>query len=334
MNKNFEDKAKKYKEEMLKLYQQQQKTKSNNKEANIKNQKNNNNMKNNGNKNAKPMQNNQPNMNEQPPITEPVKPLCPATQPIEPFIPTNISFNDNLNTNVDNNRKFSQWDKVPSDKDKLPSPPSPFMSVIPSQVNPDLIPISPEYSISNQSQVLDIPQTELEVDNLRTIFEQTFPEPILPPFPRGETGAEFVPPEEIEDGGLPADIDTGKGELTVITRTASNAFPVKDAIIIIERVYPDGTTEVISSLITNSSGVSPTISLSAPPKKYSLIRQSKVLPFAHYDILVSAPGYYKMIYKNVPIFDEVQSIQPVDMIPVSLDISTTDRIVRYVESDA
>ena len=193
---------------------------------------------------------------------------------------------------------------------KVPSPPSPFMSVIPSQVSTDLIPVSPGDSTPNQSQVLDIPQTELGVESLKTIFEQMFPEPILPPFLSGETGAEFVPPEEIEDGGLPADIDTGKGELTVITRTASNAFPVKDAIIIIERVYPDGTTEVISSLITNSSGVSPTISLSAPPKKYSLIRQSKVLPFAHYDILVSAPGYYKMIYKNVPIFDEVQSIQP------------------------
>jgi len=410
MNNNFEDTAKKYKDEMLKIYQQQ-KSKPNNQQANSKNQKNNNNQQANDNFVQNNRQNNkqnnaQPNQNIQPPTTNapmqplcpgtqvippvmpvnlnnnqpnapmqnnrqnnnpnnaqpnqnniqnnnqqfmnddeeyvpPTRPRCPASQPIPPVIPANMPFNNKPIPSTPNNTnsKFGQWNN-PSPNNNSTSniqspspPPSPFQRSIPVQLTPDQIPIETPNETPTPNQNQNQNQTQPQEIDLRSIFEEIFPEPILPPFPVGETGGEYIAPtEEGEVIELPPDIDTGEGQLKVITRTASDAFPVKDAVVIIERVFPDGSTEVISSLKTNASGVSPTISLPAPPKKYSLERSVKFLPFSYYDVLVSATGFYKMIYKNVPIFDQVQSVQPVDMIPVSLDITNTDRIIRFVES--
>ena len=294
-------------------------------------------MQNNNPNNAQPNQNNQPpnsfqqpNMNDEE-YVPPTRPRCPATQPIPPVIPANMLFNNNPTSSSpnNNNHKFGQWNNSSpknnsNSNTQSPSPPqNTFQRSIPVQLIPDLIPKETPNQNLTQPQEIDF----------KSIFEEIFPEPILPPFPVGETGGEYIIPTETDETiELPADINSGEGQLKVIARTASNAFPVKDAIVIIEKTFPDGSTEVISSLKTNSSGVSPTISLSAPPKKYSLVRQSKVLPFSYYDVLVSATGYYKMIYKNVPIFDDVQSVQPVDMIPVSLDITNTDRIVRFVDT--
>ena len=283
----------------------------------------------------------------------PTRPRCPATQPIEPVIPAaNNMINNNSDSNNNSNAKYGQWNVTQSNNNtkidnSIPLPPRPFRGVIPTQLTPiapEFVPVEPDDDIIKPN--MEIQDTQNEDPSF------IIPGYIPPIFPVGETGGESIFITETDDmfpsmgstGGvtqqqkrfdtssMPEDINSGRGELKVITRTASNAFPVKDAVVIVEKVYPDGSTEVISSLRTNSSGVSPTVSLPAPPKKYSLTKQDKVLPFAYYDILVSATGFYKMVYKNVPIFDGVQSIQPVDMIPISLDISNTYRIVRYVES--
>lgn len=126
---------------------------------------------------------------------------------------------------------------------------------------------------------------------------------------------------------------TSYGQLKIITRSAKEAYPIPNANVIIEQIDESGHTVVLKVLKTNSSGITPTVELPAPPSKYSLIKGSDIKPYSYYDIVVSSDGYYKMVYKNVPIFDGIRSIQPVDMIPLPADQISSERIVKYVEQE-
>ncbi len=101
------------------------------------------------------------------------------------------------------------------------------------------------------------------------------------------------------------------GYLIVNTRTALGALPVGGA-----QVHVVGADTDVK-VTTDRSGASERIRLPAPPKERSMTSTPDGLPYSLYDITVSAPGFYTVNSRSVPIFPEVVSIQNIHMIPVA-----------------
>ncbi len=107
------------------------------------------------------------------------------------------------------------------------------------------------------------------------------------------------------------------GYLVVNVRTARGAFPVEGAIVTVSDTdIGENNTGVISSMVTDSSGSTIKIPLSAPSLSRSLVPGDEK-PYSVYNISTTAEGFYSVENINVPIFSGITSIQPVELIPVS-----------------
>lgn len=110
--------------------------------------------------------------------------------------------------------------------------------------------------------------------------------------------------------------NTGTGFLQVETFVADKAIPIEGASVVITRKYKDGDV-LIGSLTTNQSGKTPTINLPAPPKIYSEeLDNTTVQPYSEYIIEVKADGFYPEENFVVPVFDSIKSIQPFQLVPL------------------
>ena len=104
------------------------------------------------------------------------------------------------------------------------------------------------------------------------------------------------------------------GTLQFWVFTASEALPIENAkIVVTARI--NGRNHEMYSALTDSSGETGAQSLPAPSKNLSQSSENNVQPFALYDASVEKDGYAKVILRDIPIFDGVQSIQRVAMIP-------------------
>lgn len=108
---------------------------------------------------------------------------------------------------------------------------------------------------------------------------------------------------------------TERGSLTVRVSTASGAIPLESASVNI-RGADLADSSVIYALSTNSDGLTPTVSLPAPPRINSEYPQSTQPPYAVYNIDVFKDGYSPAFFHNVPVFSGVNSIQPVILLPL------------------
>ncbi len=108
---------------------------------------------------------------------------------------------------------------------------------------------------------------------------------------------------------------TGQGTLVVQVALAKGAVPVEGARVIISL---DDT--VLSELLTDKSGRTPILSLPAPDRELSQTPGGTVRPYSVYNVRISYPGYYVEEAIQVPIFDQINSIQPVALIPLPEDV--------------
>ena len=108
---------------------------------------------------------------------------------------------------------------------------------------------------------------------------------------------------------------SGVGYLIVRVSTALGAIPLEDALVTI-RGAEAANSNVIYSQLTDSSGVTKKVSLSAPD-----IRESESPGYPHpyslYNIDVTRDGYLPLSISNVAVFDSITSIQPAVMIPLT-----------------
>ena len=130
------------------------------------------------------------------------------------------------------------------------------------------------------------------------------------------------------------------GFLIVEATTANGAIPIEDALIYIypssdTGAFPDDISGVLYSLRSDSSGRSDKIALETKPRFLSL-SPSNETPFLTYNIYVKADGFYDSQKLNVPIFQGITSIQPVEMIPLAEyanpNSATPDNIGRFSNS--
>ena len=111
--------------------------------------------------------------------------------------------------------------------------------------------------------------------------------------------------------------DTGEGFITVWVVTAGEALPVEGATVVISRIV-DGEQMLQGIGTTDISGRTRSFALPAPSATMSQSPDNPT-PFARYNISVSADGFAHARYTNVPVFDGIQSVQRVDLVPVTGD---------------
>ena len=117
------------------------------------------------------------------------------------------------------------------------------------------------------------------------------------------------------------------GFLQVAVKTANGALPVENARVNIYEYYQgeerNNGSNIIYSLITDESGNTPKVALKTKNKELSMSPGNEY-PFSSYNIFVSSDGYYNSSYINVPVFQGITAIQPVNLIPLIEYAEPTD----------
>ncbi len=105
------------------------------------------------------------------------------------------------------------------------------------------------------------------------------------------------------------------GWLTVRTETAG-AYPVVRALVRI-RGAEEENKEVVYSLFTDRDGLTERIRLPAPALALSMSPGQNEIPYATYDLEITADGYYPKRIYGINVFPKTDAIQVVSMIPAS-----------------
>lgn len=109
------------------------------------------------------------------------------------------------------------------------------------------------------------------------------------------------------------------GTLTVRAVTGG-AYPVKNALVRILGAQEDNRG-VAYTLLTDVDGLTSTVSLPAPSVSYSLADGASEAPYSIYNLEIDSEGYYSKRIYGLMIFSGVDSLQQIDMIPISNNAS-------------
>ncbi len=113
------------------------------------------------------------------------------------------------------------------------------------------------------------------------------------------------------------------GTLIVKTFTAGGALPVPNTVIRI--LGADEENRGIQySVLTDIDGITEIISLPVPSEVYSQSPGATERGYGLYDIEVSADGYYTKHIYNVAVFENIEAIQGVNMIPIPIHQNGAD----------
>ena len=112
-----------------------------------------------------------------------------------------------------------------------------------------------------------------------------------------------------------------KGKLVVWVTASSGGIPIDGALV---TVYsPLSAGEAIAVRSTDIDGKTEIMELDAPPRELSEAPQNGgVRPYAIYNVDVRKDGYYDVSNQEVPVFDGILAVLPVNMIPLSEGDST------------
>ncbi len=122
----------------------------------------------------------------------------------------------------------------------------------------------------------------------------------------------------------------GEGNLKVQVFSGREAFPIVSARVAVTKDFNNGTYTFFDDL-TDTSGIVENMSLTTPVSDMAR-ENNNVLPYSTYTIRVTHPYFISTVYTNVPVFDGITSIQPVNLIPKTGTPTDEDDIV-YVERE-
>lgn len=122
-------------------------------------------------------------------------------------------------------------------------------------------------------------------------------------------------------GGTKQHGNTADGTLILQVSTANSSLPIQGAIVTI--MQNDNT--VIDTLVTNNSGKTAPVRLSAPALEYSQT-PGNIVPYSTYNIRVEKSGYYTQELLNISIFAGIESIQGVSLDPIGENALPGDRL--------
>ena len=122
---------------------------------------------------------------------------------------------------------------------------------------------------------------------------------------------------------------------TVIARvyTSDAYLPLAQVPVVFTQIKPDGSRSLLAIRLTNSSGLTDPVSVETPNQSDSLIPGSTIQPYATVSILASKPGYTGILAEGVQIFPGVETIQGLQLRPVTLqNQGETETIREYPQN--
>lgn len=181
-----------------------------------------------------------------------------------------------------------------------------------------------------EPEPIPVPEPEPIPEPMPEPIPEPIPEP--EPMPEAETDSDDLPkplplpelpkePEQLWQSGknqpyVPPENETSFGWIQVTARTAGNALPLEGvSVLILKDKGMD--TDLLMSLVTDSSGSTPKVRLPAPP-----ISGERSQAYSTYEIRAFLPGYTRMESVSVPVFSGITSIQAFELVP--LPIGTGD----------
>ena len=116
----------------------------------------------------------------------------------------------------------------------------------------------------------------------------------------------------------------GKGSLITQVYTSKAQLPIKDAVVIVTTPKEENPT-ILFIRTTNSSGKTTSVELDSPPMANSLTPDNGTEAFSSYYVRIYHPEFEPTLVKDVQIFSNQLTIQPVDMIPLEESRKPADR---------
>lgn len=104
---------------------------------------------------------------------------------------------------------------------------------------------------------------------------------------------------------------SGTGHLTVTVRTANGALPVEGALV---TVSSNGS--IIGVFTSDLSGSTGALEIPTPPKSASLSPGFEGNPYSTVFIEVDKDGFYSGQFISVPVFPDVLTVQPINLLPL------------------
>ncbi len=109
--------------------------------------------------------------------------------------------------------------------------------------------------------------------------------------------------------------NSSSGKLRVQAYAARQVFPIQNAKVTVIKEFVNGN-HTFAEVYTDIDGIAQNIILPTKNKALSQIASGEI-PYATYTVTVTHPRFMTQIYENVPIFDSIESMQPVTMLPLS-----------------
>lgn len=160
---------------------------------------------------------------------------------------------------------------------------------------------APEGRISRQMSLEEI-QERLETQN------GTGEPPSVPPMASPEP--RIFEPQAQYPGA------TDLASLQVQTFTAREALPVQGAVVTITSTTLIEGDKLQYVVVTDQNGFTPPVVVPATDRNLTLTPSADDIPITTYDILVVAPGFFRVRNRNVPGYGGIAAVQPVEMIPI------------------
>lgn len=110
-----------------------------------------------------------------------------------------------------------------------------------------------------------------------------------------------------------------QGSVIARVYTSDAYLPLRGAPVVFTQTDADGNRQLLAIRTTNSSGLTAPLFVSTPDLSQSQSPGSTLLPYATVDIGVSFPGYSSINALGVQIFPGVETIQGLQLQPVSMD---------------
>lgn len=107
----------------------------------------------------------------------------------------------------------------------------------------------------------------------------------------------------------------GRGSLRVQVSTARGTFPIPGALVEVSRTF-DGVVRVLYQAMTNESGIVEHMILPALPDEYSQQEATAENSGTVYQVSVFHPGFVPLRRNSVEIYDKVETILPVALVPL------------------
>lgn len=122
------------------------------------------------------------------------------------------------------------------------------------------------------------------------------------------------------------------GFIIVNVRAGDQADPIENAVVHISSIK-DESRYYDETGITDNSGTTRRFEVPAPSVSLSQAPDSKIRPYALYDISVTAKGYFNARSVDVPVFEGVTSVQTFSMIPLPLYMRSSEETVTYYNQE-